>query len=60
VSILKNLRTFVKAVGLLDAFLDELDRERIAEQAEKERASRKMADIYQKASDLTGKDKTKH
>lgn len=56
VAIFKTLRTVIKAIGLVDAFLDELEREKAAKQAEKDKARQRMSEIYQKASNLAGKE----
>lgn len=54
-SILKNLRKAIKVIGLLDALIDEFERESVIEQAEKDRARQRMSEIYKEASNLAGK-----
>ena len=49
--ILKNLRKAVKVIGLLDALIDEFERELASKQVAKDRVS----EICKEASDLIGK-----
>lgn len=55
VSIFSTLRTAIKAVGLIDDFLDEYETESAARQAEIARKKKAMKDIAIKAADLAGK-----
>jgi len=45
---LKTLRTIIKAVGILDALIDEFERE----SAQKQEARDRISKIYQNASNL--------
>jgi hypothetical protein len=47
VKILKTLRTIIKVASILDALLDEFERESAQEQAQKDRLRNKVSDIYQ-------------
>lgn len=58
--IFKNLRRFVKFMGLVDALLDEFEVETTFRQAQKLRSREKVSEIYKEVSNLVGKDRNKN
>jgi hypothetical protein len=55
-TIFKGVRLAIKGIGLLDSLLDECERESRKEQGKLAEARRKMAEVYAKVSNSTGKE----
>lgn len=47
---LKAARTIIKVIGIVDAVIEQIEREKAADQAKKAAVGQKISEAYQKAS----------